>query len=141
MSQNKKSKKINQIGELEADVMSVVWEKGRATVQEVKDALELRRPLAYTTVMTVMSRLAEKGMLERQKEGRAYYYTPAASQEKVAGSLLQSLVRRLYDGAAGKAIAQLLETEEGVDDAELERLEKLIHSKRSTGGGSKDQKG
>lgn len=130
MKKTIKRKKIDQIGELEAEVMSVVWEKGRASVQDVKDALEPRRSLAYTTVMTVMSRLAEKGMLAREKEGRAYYYTPAATQEKVAGSLLQSLVRRLYDGATGKAIAQLLESDEQVDDAELERLEALIHSRR-----------
>ena len=110
--------------------MNVVWEKGQATVQDVKEALEPRRPLAYTTIMTVMSRLAEKGVVERRKEGRAYYYTPAASQEKVAGSLLQSLVKRLYAGATARAIAQLLETEETVDDAELERLEALIRSKR-----------
>jgi len=121
---------MSRLGELEADVMGVVWEMGKVTVQDVKDALEPRRALAYTTVMTVMSRLAEKGLLDRRKEGRAYYYTPAASQEKVAGSLLRSLVRRLYDGATGKAIAQLLESEENVDDAELERLEQLIHARR-----------
>jgi len=113
--------------------MGVVWQKGKATVQDVKDALEPRRPLAYTTVMTVMSRLAEKGIFKRQKEGRAYYYTPVASQDKVAGSLLQALVKRLYAGATGKAIAHLLETEETVDDAELERLEALIRSKREAG--------
>ncbi len=130
MDRHNKSKKISQLGELEADVMSVVWEKGKATVQDVKEALEPQRPLAYTTIMTVMSRLAEKGMLARQKEGRAYFYTPAASQDKVAGSLLQSLVHRLYDGATGKAIAQLLETDEDVDENELERLEQLIRLKR-----------
>ncbi len=130
MNKPKSRREINQLGELEGDVLSVVWETGKATVQEVKDALEPRRPLAYTTIMTVMSRLAEKGILDRHKEGRAYYYTPVASQQKVAGSLLNSLVRRLYDGATGKAIAQLLETDENVDDAELERLEQLIRSKR-----------
>ncbi len=130
MAKQKKPAKISQLGELETEVMSIVWERGRATVQDVKDALEPRRALAYTTVMTVMSRLAEKGVLKREKEGRAYYYTPATSQEKVAGSLLQGLVRRLYAGATGKAIAQLLDTEEPVDDAELERLEALIRSKR-----------
>ncbi len=130
MKKSKPVREISQLGELEAEVLGVVWEMGKATVQEVKDTLEPRRSLAYTTVMTVMSRLAEKGILERRKEGRAYYYTPAASQQKVAGSLLNSLVRRLYDGATGKAIAQLLETDENVDDAELERLEQLIHSKR-----------
>jgi len=130
MPRPKKSAPLTRLGELETDIMNVVWEKGQATVQDVKDALEPRRTLAYTTIMTVMSRLAEKGVVERRKEGRAYYYTPAASQEKVAGSLLQSLVKRLYAGATARAIAQLLETEETVDDAELERLEALIRSKR-----------
>lgn len=130
MEKRKKPAEISQIGDLEADVMSVVWEKGRATVQEVLDTLAPRRALAYTTVMTVMSRLAEKGLLNREKEGRAYIYIPAVAQDRAAGSLLQSLVRRLYDGATGKAIAQLLETEDNVDDAELARLEELIRSKR-----------
>ena len=130
MKKSKPVREINQLGELEADVLGVVWEKGKATVQEVKDALEPRRSLAYTTVMTVMSRLAEKGVLERRKDGRAYYYSPSASQETVAGSLLQSLVRRLYAGATGKAIAQLLESGEDVDEAELERLEQLIRARR-----------
>ncbi len=130
MPKSKKLPKLTQLGELEAEIMGVVWEKGKATVQDVRDALGPRRALAYTTFMTVMSRLAEKGVLERQKDGRAYYYTPAGSQEKVAGSLLHSLVKRLYAGATGKAVAQLLESDEAVDEAELERLEALIRSKR-----------
>jgi BlaI family penicillinase repressor len=126
----KDRQRSNSLGDLEADVMGVVWERGRASVQDVKDALEPGRKLAYTTVMTVMSRLAEKGMLERQKEGRAYWYTPAASREKVAGSLLRSMVNQLYNGATGRAVAHLLNTDAKVDDAELERLEQLIRSKR-----------
>ena len=130
MTRQKGSQTPAQLGELESDVMSVVWEKREATVQDVKDALAPTRPLAYTTVMTVMSRLAEKGLLNRYKEGRAYVYTPADSQEKVAGSLLRSLVRRLYDGAAAAAIAHLLEAEAELDEAELDRLENLIRAKR-----------
>jgi predicted transcriptional regulator len=130
MMAKKNPQRSNPLGNLETDVMGVVWELGRASVQDVKDNLEPRRKLAYTTVMTVMSRLAEKGMLKRQKEGRAYVYTPAASREKVAGSLLRSMVNELYDGATGQAVAQLLNTDAKVDDDELERLERLIRSKR-----------
>lgn len=130
MMAKKNPQRSNPLGNLETDVMGVVWELGKASVQDVKDNLEPRRKLAYTTVMTVMSRLAEKGMLKRQKEGRAYMYTPAASREKVAGSLLRSMVNQLYDGATGRAVAQLLNTDAKVDDAELERLEELIRSKR-----------
>jgi len=135
MTKRKKSNAVPAMGDLEAEVMSVLWEKGSATVQEVQETLEPRHPLAYTTVMTVMSRLAEKGMLDRVKEGRAYLYRPAVPQDKAAGSLLQSLVRRLYDGATGKAIAHLLETDDAVDDAELERLEELIRQRRGRGRG------
>jgi predicted transcriptional regulator len=130
MMAKKNPLRSNPLGNLETDVMGVVWELGRASVQDVKDNLEPHRKLAYTTVMTVMSRLAEKGMLKRQKEGRAYVYTPAASREKVAGSLLRSMVNQLYDGATGRAVAQLLDTDAKVDDAELDRLERLIRSKR-----------
>ena len=110
--------------------MSVVWEKGEATVQDVKDALEPQRKLAYTTIMTVMSRLAGKGLLNRHKVGRAYVYRPADSQERVARSLLRNLVQRFYKGATISAIVQLLETDEDVDEAELDRLEELIQAKR-----------
>jgi BlaI family penicillinase repressor len=118
------------LGDLESEIMSAVWEKGEATVQDVQSALEPRRPLAYTTVMTVMSRLAQKGLLQRRKEGRAYVYTSTASQEKFAGSQLLSLVRRLYEGATGKAIAHLLEIDDNVSAEELERLEALIRARR-----------
>ena len=124
------AKKSAQLGELEAEIMGIVWERGEVSVQDVKDALEPKRPLAYTTVMTVMSRLAEKGVLDRHKEGRAYLYSPNSPQEKLAGSMLRSLVDRLYDGASGKAIAHLLESDQAVDEEELDRLEKLIQTRR-----------
>ena len=103
MAKKKTTKKVNRLGDLETEVMGVVWEKRKATVQDVKEALAPRRSLAYTTVMTVMSRLAQKGILERQKEGRAFYYTPVASQEKVAGSLRHRQGHRATarDGQAG----------------------------------------
>lgn len=121
---------IERLGDLEAEVMGVIWELSEATVKQVQKALEPDRPLAYTTVMTVLSRLADKGLLFRRKQGRAYVYSPASSHEKVAGSLLRSLVERLYAGRAAQAIAHLLEGEEEVDDAELDRLEALIQAKR-----------
>jgi predicted transcriptional regulator len=110
--------------------MSVLWSKGEATVQETKDALDPTRGLAYTTVMTVMGRLVEKGLLSRRKVGRSYAYTPVLSREKLGGTILNRLVRRIYAGATGTAIAHLIEGDETVDEAELERLEKLIRAKR-----------
>lgn len=110
--------------------MAVVWDQGEVSVRDVRDALEPNRSLAYTTVMTVLSRLCKKGILSRRKEGRAYLYAPAASHKTTAGSMLLALVQRLYRGATGDAIAHLLETEDDVDEAELDRLEQLIRAKR-----------
>lgn len=113
--------------------MDVVWKRGEATVEEVRGDLDRDKQPAYTTVMTVMSRLAEKGVLEREKQGRAYLYRPAAGRSEVAGSMLSGLVDRLYGGAPARAIAHLLETEEEVDDEELARLEELIRERRRRG--------
>lgn len=73
-----------QLGRLEAEVMEVLWTAGRpCSVREVLDALNgrLDRPLAYTTVMTVLARLTEKGVLDRTAQGRAFLYVPAVSDE------------------------------------------------------------
>ncbi|HJO05700.1 MAG TPA: BlaI/MecI/CopY family transcriptional regulator [Acidobacteriota bacterium] len=123
-------RRLEGLGELEAAVMRVVWERGQVTVAETLRALQPERPLAYTTVMTVMSRLAEKRLLRRQKEGRSYVYQPALAQDEVAGSLLSSLVGRLYGGSSARAIAYLIEAESGADESELARLETLIRRKR-----------
>ena len=123
-----------QLGELETEIMNAMWELKEANVQAVVDALRPRRNLAYTTVMTVMSRLAEKGYLKRRKDGRSFVYTPGPSRDAVAGKMLEQVVDKLYQGAAGKAIAHLLESDEDVDDEELDRLEALIRAKRKERG-------
>lgn len=123
-----------QLGELETEIMNAIWELKEATVQAVVDALRPRRKLAYTTVMTVMSRLAEKGFLKRRKDGRSFVYTPGPTRDAVAGKMLDQVVDRLYQGAAGKAIAHLLQTDEDVDEEELDRLEALIRAKRKERG-------
>lgn len=123
-----------QLGELETEIMNAIWELQEATVQDVVDLLGPRRKLAYTTVMTVMSRLADKGYLNRRKDGRSFLYTPGPSRDAVAGRMLDQVVDRLYQGAAGKAIAHLLEADEEVEEEELARLEALIRAKRKGRG-------
>ena len=119
-----------RLGDLEAAIMNVVWQRGKASVEQVRMTLAPGRNPAYTTVMTVMSRLADKGVLEREKEGRAYIYRAVAGHAEIAGSMLSSLVDRLYSGSPAQAIAHLIETEDEVDEAELARLEELIRARR-----------
>lgn len=79
---------MTRLGELERAVMDVLWDRpGPASVREVADALHPRE-LAYTTVMTVLDRLAGKGMVERDRAGRAWSYRPAATREAYIAQLM-----------------------------------------------------
>lgn len=89
-----------ELGPLESEVMEMLWQTGgRATVRAVVDSLNRDRPepLAYTTVMTVMSRLAEKGVLRRHKAGRGYAYEATASDP--AGLAVRDVLRTHGDVA------------------------------------------
>ncbi len=118
------------LGELETEVMRVVWSLERATVPDVRKAIRWPKPLAYTTVMTVLSRLVEKGLLEREKEGRFYVYAPRVGQEAIAGSALRGVVERFYDGLGKRAVAQLLSEDESLEEEDLAALERLIRERR-----------
>jgi BlaI family transcriptional regulator, penicillinase repressor len=79
---------VTRLGELERAVMDVLWDRGApATVRDVADVLR-DRELAYTTLMTVLDRLAGKGMVERERTGRAWSYRPAASREEYIAQLM-----------------------------------------------------
>lgn len=114
------------LGELEAAIMAVAWERGQVSVREVQQALAPDRPLAYTTVMTVMARLAEKGVLVRERRGRAFNYRPA--EQGRPGFLRQQArlkVRRLLAQFGDVAVAEFvgeLSENDGEQLAELERL-------------------
>ncbi|NAZ82844.1 BlaI/MecI/CopY family transcriptional regulator [Kineococcus sp. R8] len=77
------------LGELERDVMDRLWGAGRPlTVREVHEELAAHRKIAYTTVMTVLDRLAKKHVVRQEREGRAFRYSPAATQEQMVASLM-----------------------------------------------------
>ncbi len=119
-----------RLGELETHVMDLLWERDEASVQEVRRALAPDRELAYTTVLTVLSRLYDKGLVERRKEGRAYIYSAATPRDEVSAPILERLVKRLFGGSRSRAVAQLLQGGEEIPDEELERLEGLIRARR-----------
>ncbi len=79
--------------------MKALWSLGQGTVREIRSTLYPSRPLAYTTVMTVMDRLARKGMVERQKRGRAHLYRPAVPEEAVREHALDLLTENFFQGS------------------------------------------
>lgn len=114
--------------------MDVLWEAGEASVQEVLHALGRERSLAYTTVLTVLSRLHGKGLVMRRKEGRAHVYAAAAPREEISAPILDGVVRRLFGGSRSRAVAQLLDDGDEISDEELARLESMIRERRRERG-------
>ena len=125
---NKGLRKI--LGDLEADVMETVWAKGEVTVRDVYDILKEQRSLAYTTVMTVMSRLAEKGLLKKIKAGAAFLYQASASREDFTQSTVKKVITELLGDFAAPTISQFVETLGDEQPEKIEELARLVEEKR-----------
>jgi BlaI family penicillinase repressor len=98
---------VLDLAPLELDCMNTLWPVGQATVREIRDLLAPRRPRAYTTIMTIMDRLARKGVVERRKVGRAYIYRPNLSEEEARSQALGQVVDNFFGGSKEALIAQL----------------------------------
>src|SRR6202789_1981398 len=98
---------VLDLAPLELDCMNMLWPMGEGTVREIRDALASRRPRAYTTIMTIMDRLARKGVVERRKTGRAYIYKPNLSAEEARAQALGQVVENYFGGSKEALIAQL----------------------------------
>ena len=118
----------------ELDVMAVLWDAGDATVAEVQESLA--DDLAYTTVLTVLRVLEEKGHVGHSEEGRAYRYHPLVEREEAGASALIRLVDRVFGGSPELLLTQLV-TERELSDEELERMRRLLDERLGddAGGG------
>jgi len=92
---------------LELDCMNTLWPMGEGTVREIRDRLAERRPRAYTTIMTIMDRLARKGVVERIKVGRAYRYRANLTAEDARAQALHQVVECFFGGSREALLAQL----------------------------------
>lgn len=131
MAQGRSS--LESLGELQRQVLDVVWKHKEATVHDVRDDLARRRPLAYTTVLTVMQKLEKAGWLVHRAEGRTYVYRPARSREQAGRSSLRRLLTSAFKGDRLALVQHLLD-DEGVTDDELTELSRMIERRRSECG-------
>jgi len=113
----------------ELQVMKVVWDRGSATVRDVYEELLKQRKIAYTTVMTVMGVLEQKGRLKKSVDSRAYVYTPSQSQSEVVSSMVRDFVGRVFNGMAKPLLVSMLEDGKITED-ELDELKKILKEKR-----------
>jgi len=113
---------MRQLGQLEAAVMERVWAGDRPVlVREVLEDLKQDRPLAYTTVMTVMDNLHKKGFLSRERQGRAYAYRAMRSREEHTAEIMEEVL-----ATAGDRAATLLRFVESISADEMDELKAAI---------------
>lgn len=137
----KKSKEIGieglgSISELEADIMKIVWEKKKVTVREIHEALlrkEIKKKeqnfIPYTTVMSTMSTLAEKGLLHQDRSAKTYIYSPAVDKKELSKSIIKSVADKLLEESSKPLVSKFLSdnkniTKEGIQKL-LEEIDKL----------------
>lgn len=104
---------------LELELMQVIWRLGRSTVADVQN--ELDRPLAYTTVQTMLNILERKGKLRRELEGRAYIYSARVTEAKALGQGVRDLIDRMFGGSSEELVMSLLKNGE-IDAKRLAEL-------------------
>jgi BlaI family penicillinase repressor len=107
----------------ELAVMSVLWRRGSASVTEVREDLD--EELAYTSVLSALQTLEEKGYVRHEAEGRAYRYFPLVEAEQAGGSALQRIRDAIYHGSAEAMFAQMV-SDRGLSREELERMRNLL---------------
>ena len=134
MAPRRKHTLAEVLGPLEAEVMDVAWTLGEATVRDVHETLSSHRSVAYTTVMTTMGRLADKGLLKRVEDQRAHRFTPLLTRQEYADSTVKSVVDWLFSQFRDPAVAYFLDRVEEQDDRVVEALKEAIEQRKRSQG-------
>jgi len=118
-------KSLTPLGETEMEVLHHVWNMGEATVKQVRKRILESREVAYTTIMTVMKNLAEKGYLKYRKDGVTYVYSPAQEPDSVRFNLVNDLIKKVFKGSPSELVQTLVQGED-MDEKELSEIKKMI---------------
>lgn len=110
---------------LQQSILRILWDRGRATVTEVRDALAGERDLAPTTVATILKRLEQRGLVGHERDGRQFLWFAVKDESEVGRDLVGGLARHLYGGRAADLFAHLLDTG-SVSADDLKRIKRMI---------------
>ena len=113
----------------ELQIMKVVWDLNNATVKEVCDAMSQTKTVAYTTILTLMGILEEKGALVHTRSGRAFVYSPLLSRQQATRNQVRDVISRFFSGKPEGLIEYVLESETIASD-QLEALRNLVESRQ-----------
>ena len=111
--------------EAELEILKVLWERGPSTGRAVLDVLVAERKRAYTSVMSVLNIMANKGQVIRKPQGRAFIYSAKRPREKTLGKMVNSLLGRAFEGSAASLVSQVLDQSKPAPE-ELEKIRKVI---------------
>ncbi len=117
-------RKSETLTEVELELMDVLWDKGAASVTDIVEALPEER-LAYSSVLTMMRILEQKGYVTHEKEGRAFIYRPLVNRREAQQSVIGYLLRRFFDNSPEQLVVNLLE-HENMGPRDVKRLKKMI---------------
>lgn len=113
--------------EVELEILHVLWEHGQATVREVVDVLNEKRPRAYTSILSMLNVMFEKGLVKRKLDGRAHIYQAKLSREKTLGGVVKDLLGRAFNGSSTSLITQVLEQSKP-SQTELDEIRRTIEA-------------
>ena len=120
--------RIHRVGDLQLQILRILWERGEGTVADVVAKLS-GTELAYTTVATMLRKMEGRGLVAHRSEGRSFVYRPKVKAEEISHRMASHLVDRLFEGSLLEAVNHLLTTRE-VSREELAKIEQLIAEKK-----------
>jgi predicted transcriptional regulator len=118
------------LGPLQREVMQCLWNERETKVRSVYDCIRKKRPIAYTTVLTVMTRLYRQGLLNREKQGRVFLYSPLVSKGELARSILRETLRSLTQRFGIDAVAAFVQEIEDLPETKRRKLLKKLSRKQ-----------
>jgi len=125
-------KKSNILTEAELRLMKILWERGESGVADLVAAIPDGETLAYTSVLTTIRILENKGYVRHRQEGRAFLYTPCVVEQEAGRSEVRHMMQRFFGNSRERLLLSLL-GDDAIDPAELQRLKDLIASSRFAG--------
>jgi predicted transcriptional regulator len=115
--------KVKAISELEQQIMNIVWEKDGCCVKEVLAEMQKKKDIQYTTVLTILQRLYEKGLIEKEETKKAFIYKAKVSKHDYSKMMVKDFVHKLVNSFGDVAIASFAE---GIDSLSKQKREKLV---------------
>jgi len=123
--------KQNKPTQSELEILSVLWERETATVREIHEVLNRRKPTGYTTVLKLLQLMDEKNLVERDRANRAHVYRAKIKQKETGKQMLGDVLQKVFGGSALRLVQQVLETETTAED--LKEIRRMIERAEKEG--------